>query len=187
MWIHAAGGPVLLIGAWLQGEAAVILGGALARHGYWPWWEVWLLASIPATLGHQLYYFLGRWYGDRCIARFPPRWRPAFLRANELVRRHETRVLVLMRFAYGIRLPLPILCGAAGVALGKFFAYNIATALTWALGFTLLGTAFGAAATAAFQHYAHFQALFLCGAVVFAALIHFASQRVGARIEPGTM
>lgn len=185
-WIHATGGPVLLVGAWLQGEAAVILGGALARQGYWPWWEVGLLASIPAALGHQLYYYLGRRFGDRFIARFPARWQPAFRRAHELVRRHETRVLVLMRFAYGVRLPLPILCGAARVPTGKFLVYNVATALTWAFLFTLLGLLFGAAATAAFRHYAHFQALLLVGSLAFAALIHFVSHRVGARMEPRT-
>lgn len=185
-WLHAAGGPLLLVAAWLQGEAAVILGGALARQGYWPWWEVWLFASFPAMLGHQIYYFLGRRYGDAVIARFPLRLQPAFRRANDLVRRHETRVLVLMRFAYGIRLPLPILCGAAGVAPGKFFFYNVATALSWALVFTVLGVLFGAAATVVFSHYAHYQALFLLGSVVFAALIHIASQRVGERIDPET-
>jgi len=182
-WIHAAGGPVLLVGAWLQGEAAVILGGALARQGYWPWWEVSLLASIPATLGHQIYYLLGRRYGDRVIDRFPPRWQPAFDRARTLVRRHETRVLLLMRFAYGVRLPLPILCGAAGVPPGKFLVFNVATALSWALLFTLLGVLFGTAATVAFRQYSHFQTLFILGTLVFAVLIHFASQRIGARIE----
>ena len=185
-WIHAAGGPLLLVGAWLQGEAAVILGGALARQGYWPWWEVWLLASIPAGLGHQIYYFLGRRYGDAVITRFPSRLQPALRRANALVRGHETRVLVLMRFAYGVRLPLPILCGAAGVAPGKFLFYNVATALSWALLFTLVGVLFGAAATVAFRHYAHYQALFLVGSLAFAALIHVASQRAGPRIAPET-
>ena len=185
-WLHAAGGPLLLVAAWLQGEAAVILGGALARQGYWPWWEVWLVASIPAALGHQIYFLLGRRYGNAILARFPLRLQPAFQRAHELVRRHETRVLVLMRFAYGIRLPLPILCGASGVAPGRFFFYNIVTALSWALAFTLLGVLFGAAATVAFRHYAHYQALVLLGSVVFATAIHFASQRVGARIQPRT-
>ncbi|HEY6225033.1 MAG TPA: DedA family protein [Gemmatimonadales bacterium] len=185
-WIHAAGGPLLLVGAWLQGEAAVILGGALARQGYWPWWEVWLLASIPAAVGHQIYYLLGRRYGEAVLTRVPARLQPAFSRANALVRRHEIRVLVLMRFAYGVRLPLPILCGASGVAPGKFLCYNVATALSWALLFTLTGLLFGAAATVAFRHYAHFQALFLFGSVVFAALIHFASQRSGARITAET-
>jgi len=185
-WTHAAGGPLLLVGAWLQGEAAVILGGALARQGYWPWWEVWLLASIPAGVGHQIYYLLGRRYGDAVITRFPARLQPAFTRANELVRRHQTRVLVLMRFAYGVRLPLPILCGASGVAPGKFLFYNVATALSWALLFTLTGLLFGTATTAVFRHYTHYQAFFLLGSAVFAAGIHVASRRTGARVAPET-
>lgn len=185
-WIHAAGGPLLLVGAWLQGEAAVILGGALARQGYWPWWEVWLLAAIPAGVGHQIYYLLGRRYGEAVIARFPAHVRPAFHRAAELVRHHETRVLVLMRFSYGIRLPLPILCGSSGVPPGKFLFYNVATALSWSLVFTVLGVLFGTAATAAFQQYAHYQALFLLFSLAFAMLIHLASRRVGAHIEPET-
>jgi len=62
--IHSYGGPVLFVWAWLQGEAAVIVGGSLAAQGYWPWWTVWLIAAIPATLGHQIYFALGRRFGD---------------------------------------------------------------------------------------------------------------------------
>ena len=62
-------------------------------------------------------------------------------------------------------------------------AYNVGTALSWALTFTALGLLFGTAATAAFRHYAHFQALFFGGSLLFAALIHVASRRVGERIE----
>src|SRR5207249_1704308 len=61
--IHSYGGPVLFVWAWLQGEAAVIVGGALAAAGYWPWWAVTLIALLPATLGHQIYFALGRPYG----------------------------------------------------------------------------------------------------------------------------
>jgi len=181
-WIHAAGGPLLLVGAWLQGETAVILGGALARQRYWAWWEVWLLASVPATLGHQIYYLLGRRYGNGLLARLPDHWRPRFERANALIRRHQTRIMLLMRFAYGVRLPLPILCGASGVAPAKFLAFNAGTALAWALTFTALGFLFGAAATSVFSRYAHFQALFLGGSLAFAAIVHVVSRRIGARI-----
>lgn len=180
-WLHAAGGPVLLVGAWLQGEAAVILGGALARQGYWPWWEVWLLASVPAALGHQIYYLIGRHFGERLIARLPARRRPAFDRARGLIQRHESRILLLMRFAYGVRLPLPILCGASGVRPGKFLAYNIGTALGWALVFTTLGVSFGAAAAATFRRYAHYQALCFFASVAFAALAHVAPRRLAGR------
>jgi len=52
--VHSYGGPVLFVWAWLQGEAAVIVGGSLAAQGYWPWWAVWLVGVVPATVGHQL-------------------------------------------------------------------------------------------------------------------------------------
>ena len=75
--IHSYGGPVLFVWAWLQGEAAVIVGGSLAQQGYWPWWAVWLIACVPATAGHQIYFALGRRYGERMLARLPSRWQPA--------------------------------------------------------------------------------------------------------------
>ena len=71
--IHSYGGPVLFVWAWLQGEAAVIVGGSLAAQGYWPWWAVWLLACVPATLGHQIYFALGRRFGDPLLALLPAR------------------------------------------------------------------------------------------------------------------
>src|SRR2546427_9889187 len=49
--MHSYGGPVLFVWAWLQGEAAVIVGGALAAAGYWPWWAVSRIAAVPATCG----------------------------------------------------------------------------------------------------------------------------------------
>src|SRR5213592_856080 len=71
--IHSYGGPVLFVWAWLQGEAAVIVGGSLARQGYWPWWAVSLVASLPAIVGHQVYFHIGRRYGDALLARLPAR------------------------------------------------------------------------------------------------------------------
>ncbi len=138
--IHSYGGPALFVWAWLQGEAAVIVGGSLAQQGYWPWWAVWLIACVPATAGHQIYFALGRRYGERVLARLPSHWQPAITRARALVRENDGRIMLLMRFAYGIRLPLPILCGAAGVVPHRFLRYNAGTALAWALLFTCWDT-----------------------------------------------
>src|SRR3989442_1563448 len=54
--IHSYGGPVLFVWAWLQGEAAVIVGGSLAAQGDWPGWAVWLPACVPATPRHQIHF-----------------------------------------------------------------------------------------------------------------------------------
>jgi membrane protein DedA with SNARE-associated domain len=154
--IQSYGGPVLFVWAWLQGEAAVIVGGSLAAQGYWPWWAVWLIACVPATLGHQIYFALGRRFGDPLLARLPARWQPAIARARLLVRDNAGRVMLLMRFAYGIRLPLPILCGTAGITPLRFLRYNVGTALAWAGLFTWIGYAYGAAARATLGRVAHY-------------------------------
>jgi len=179
--IHSYGGPVLFVWAWLQGEAAVIVWGSLAQQGYWPWWAVWLIACVPATAGHQIYFALGRRYGERMLARLPSRWQPAITRARALVRENDGRIMLLMRFAYGIRLPLPILCGVAGVVPHRFLRYNAGTALAWALLFTWLGYAFGVAATAAFRQVAHYQAWILVGSVALGLAVHLLTERAGRR------
>src|SRR5690348_2227068 len=97
--IQSYGGPLLFVWAWLQGEAAVIVGGSLAAQGYWPWWAVWLVACVPATLGHQIYYALGRWFGESLLDRLPDRMQPAIARARTLVRENAVHVMLMMRFA----------------------------------------------------------------------------------------
>ena len=180
--IHSYGGPALFVWAWLQGEAAVIVGGSLAARGYWPWWAVALVACGPAIGGHQLYFALGRRYGEAALARLPASWQQGLARARELVRRHDARIMALMRFAYGVRLPLPILCGAAGVAPARFLRYNVATALVWALLFTALGYGYGAAASEALHRVAHAEAWALSGAVVLGAGVHLLTRRLGRKL-----
>ena len=181
--IGSYGGPVLFVWAWLQGEAAVVVGGALAARGYWPWWAVWLIAALPATVGHQIYFALGRRYGEPLLGRLPARWRPAIERARTLVRTHDSRIMLLMRFAYGIRLPLPILCGVARIEPARFLLYNVGTALGWALLFTWIGYGYGAAANAVLGRVARGGTWILAGAVVLGLLVHALSRRAGGRLS----
>src|SRR5438132_402595 len=180
--IHSYGGPALFVWAWLQGEAAVIVGGSLAAQGYWPWWAVWVVASVPATAGHQLYFYLGRRFGEGLLARLPTRLAPAVARARALVLANDSRIMLAMRFAYGIRLPVPILCGASGVAPLRFFRYNLGTGLAWALGFTWVGYAFGAAAAPAFRGAAHYGTWLLLGSIAAGLAVDLALQRWGKRL-----
>ena len=113
------------------------------------------------------------------FARLPTRWQPTITRARALVRENDSRIMLLMRFAYGIRLPLPILCGAAGVVPHRFLRYNAGTALAWALLFTWLGYAFGVAATAALRRWTHYEAWILVGSVALGLAMHLLTERVG--------
>ena len=180
--IHSSGGPVLFVWAWLQGEAAVIVGGALAAAGYWPWWAVSLIAMVPATLGHQIYFAVGRRYGEPVLERLPARWHPAIERARMLVRTHDSRVMLLMRFAYGIRLPLPILCGVARIEPSRFLLYNVGTGLGWALLFTWIGYVYGAATTALLGHVMRAESWILLGALTLGVSAHWVSHRIGRKL-----
>ena len=181
--IHSYGGPLLFVWAWLQGEAAVIVGGSLVAQGYWPWWAVWLVACVPATLGHQIYFALGRRFGEPLLTHLPVGWQPAIARARMLVGANAGRVMLLMRFAYGVRLPLPILCGAAGIPPLRFLRYNVATALAWAGLFTWIGYAYSAAARLVLGRVAHYEAWALLGAVGLGLMVHVLSPRAGSRLS----
>ncbi|HUI64197.1 MAG TPA: DedA family protein [Bacteroidota bacterium] len=178
--------PLLFVWAWTQGEPAVIVGGALAARGYWPWYAFGLLAASGSAIGHQIYYVLGRRYGLRLLAKLPGRWQPAIAQAQALVLRHENKILPLMRFAYGIRGPLPVVCGACGIPSGKFLLYNLLTALAWALLFTALGYAFGFAVTAFFDTFSHYESLLLVSSLAFGLCLQIIAQRwVKRSLEKG--
>jgi len=88
-----------------------------------------------------------------------------------------------MRFAYGIRLPLPILCGVARIEPLRFFRFNAGTALAWALLFTWIGYAYGAAANAALGRVTRGETWVLVGAVVLGLLVRALSRRAGGRLS----
>ena len=178
---RAGWNPVLFVWAWLQGEAAVIVGGAMAAQGYWPWWAIWLVGAVPATVGHQLYYLLGRWFGPRLLARFPERSQPAIERARTRVLEHSTQIMVMMRFAYGIRVPLPIICGVVKVPWRKYVLYNFATALVWSLVFTMLGFIFGVVAQSVLRRVSGYAAAVTIAAIALGIGIHLLTHWWGQR------
>ncbi len=91
--------------------------------------------------------------------------------------------MLLMRFAYGIRLPLPILCGAVGIAPLPFLCYNAATAFVWAGLFTWSGYAYGTAARIAIGRVVHYETWALAGAITRGLLFQALSPRVGRRLS----
>lgn len=173
--------PLLLAWAWTQGEPAVIAGGVLAAQGYWPWYGFCMAAAIPSAIGHEIYYYLGRRYGGRVLAWFPRRWQPAIDRTRALLIRHERKILALMRFAYGVRGPLPAVCGTVGTRPLRFFLFNLGTALVWAFVFTLIGYAFGATATVLFESVSRFEAWILIGSLIFGVCLQVLGQKWAKR------
>lgn len=65
------------------------------------------------------------------------------IRTFKIVRRHPWRASMAVRWAYGLRLTLPIACGAARVPLLVYAIGSAISCITWAVIFSLLGWGFG--------------------------------------------
>ncbi len=153
-------------------EANPIFGGIAARHGRAGMLGVVIAVTLGIWAASIALYYVGRWRIDWVRARWPHKHR-LLDSALAIVQRHPWRASLAVRFAYGLRLPLPIACGAARLPIGLYAMATGISSLVWSLLFAYLGLAFGRAAIAAL-HVAHslevqlaLLALVLCVALFF--------------------
>lgn len=126
-------------------EANPIFGGIAARHGRAGMLGVVVAVALGTWAASIALYYVGRWRIDWVHARWPDK-RRLLDTALAAVERHPWRSSLLVRFAYGLRLPLPIACGAARVPFGLYAVGSGISSWVWSLGFAYLGLVFGGAA-----------------------------------------
>ena len=160
------------------------MAGYVAHRQHMPVALVAGCAALGGTLGDLGYFLLGRRFGEGALLRLPTSIRAGAARARAAVRRNAVRVLLAMRFLYGMRIALPVLCGVSRMSLPRFARYNVATAIVWSAMFTGLGYGFGAAATAAIREVERYEWLVISGIVVLALLMHPASKRLRQWMDP---
>jgi len=132
-------------------ELAPIFGG-IAVHER----ELRLIPLIVAiTLGGwiatSLLYTVGRLKWETIRRRFP-RTRATGTVALRVVRRNPLTASFFVRFAFGLRIVLPMASGAARVPLYVFLPVSLIGSLAWTVVFTLVGYVAGEAAVQAIGH-----------------------------------
>lgn len=126
-------------------EANPILGGIAVRHGRAGLFGVVVAVAIGTWIASIALYFVGRWRIDWVRARWPDK-RRLLTGALTIVRRHPWRSSLAIRFAYGLRLPLPIACGAARLPFSLYLIASGISCWLWSVAFGYLGYAAGGAA-----------------------------------------
>ncbi len=121
----------VFIGTFLEGETILALAGLAAEHGYLSYWAVVGVAIVGAFLGDQACFFIGRRYGVRLLARFPKLAAKA-PRVQQVLRRWDAPAIILLRFAYGLRLAGPIVIGTCGISPWRIALFNFLGTLLWA-------------------------------------------------------
>ncbi len=92
-------------------------------------------------------YFVGRWRIEWVRRRWPNK-QNLLDSALALVQRNPWSASLAVRFAYGLRLPVPIACGAAPVSLPVYVIASGISCWVWSGLFVFLGWKAGGAALA---------------------------------------
>ena len=150
-------------------EPAAILGGLGAHDGHIRLLTAGFSVSVGTWGADIILYYLGRWRGHWVRKRFPS-VRRALLRTFKLVRRHPWRSSVATRWAFGLRVPLPIACGAAQVPIVIYLVGSAIGALTWGYTFTLLGWGFAKTTYLVLGHVKRYEG-YLVGFILLASLV----------------
>ena len=150
----------LALGSAVEGETVVVLAGYAAHRGYASLSGVIAVAAALNFTWDQFYFYLGRWQGERLLARIP-RLRRAVGVLEPRIRRHRHLIIPTMRFMYGLRIAGPIALGIARTHWAEFLVLNAIGALVWACTFAALGYAFGEGVSAVIGRAAHYESLSL--------------------------
>ena len=141
---------ITFIWTFLEGETFVIFAGALSVPGlggstapppvniYW----LILAAWIGSFCGDQLYFFLGRKFGNRILRRFP-RLQGGVQLAIDMLHKYHTFFILTYRYMYGIRNFASLGMGMSDLKWGRFAALNFIAAFLWANSFAWGGYLLG--------------------------------------------
>jgi len=184
--IETYGYAAIFVGAFLEGETILALGGFAAYRGHLDLRVVMVVALLAGFLGDQFYFFLGRLKGQELLARHPE-WQSRVQRFDQLLSRYHAPLIIAIRFMYGFRIVGPLILGMGRVERWKFVVYNFIGACLWAPLIAGLGYLFGQAIEALIQDLKSFE----IAAMVLLVTISFATwivwrYRQRKKAQPGS-
>jgi membrane protein DedA with SNARE-associated domain len=173
----------ILIWTFLEGETVVVIAGMLAQQGMLSPPLIALCAFCGSCSSDQIMFLLGKYKGPAVLARFPRLARNT-AKAERLIHKYETALILGFRFVYGVRNVTPVLLGMHRVSHLKFLVLNIIGAGVWACAFTAGGYFFGKLFSAIMDTAQHLLLYILAGAGLLAAII-WRFRRRGRATESG--
>jgi membrane protein DedA with SNARE-associated domain len=161
----------------LPGETAVITAAVLARpeHHHYSLLSVIVVAAAGAIVGDNVGYWLGRLGGRRLLDRFELTRnyaRKVLPPSERFFRRHGAKTVFFGRFIALLRVTAAWLAGISHMPWWRFFMWNAAGGIVWAIAVSVLAYVAGKAVAETVQHYGLYGVLVLLavGTVAFFVL-----------------
>ncbi|MBN2160474.1 MAG: DedA family protein [Spirochaetes bacterium] len=165
------GYAAVVVGTFFEGEIILILAGFTAHRGYLNLPLVMIAAYVGTLLGDQLYFYIGRRRGSAFLEKHA-NWKDRVTRFRTLMDRHDTLVLILFRFLYGLRTVAPFAIGLSGISTRKFVIFNCLSAAIWTVLIGALGYLFGHAMELVIDEIKRYEILVMLGLLAIAALAY---------------
>jgi membrane-associated protein len=128
----------LVVTPFLPGDSLLFAVGALCGIGVLNPWLAGILLFVAAFTGNAVNYSIGRSIGPKIFSATEQRgWTNKLLNRQHLAKAHAFfdeyggKAVVLSRFVPIVRTFLPFVAGAAQMAPGSFFFYNLVGAFGW--------------------------------------------------------
>jgi membrane protein DedA with SNARE-associated domain len=161
-------------GAWLPGETALIVAAIYASQGHLGGVvPVIVVAAAAAIVGDNVGYWIGRAGGRRVLERwsFTRRFSERVLPpAERFFKRHGGKTVFFGRFFAGLRVTAAWIAGISRMPWWRFFFWNAAGGIVWAVGISLVAYYAGHAAADAINRWGVYGAIAIAVLAV-AALI----------------
>jgi membrane protein DedA with SNARE-associated domain len=132
----------ILVAAIVEGEIAYIGAATMVADGRLNPVGVLVSGAVGAAIGDQAYFYAFRGRLPRWMARFPAlKQRTAPL--LDRVRQHDSLMVLLIRFAPGLRIAIAAACAWVEVSPLKFSILNLLSSFVWATALLILVGWFG--------------------------------------------
>jgi membrane protein DedA with SNARE-associated domain len=122
---------IVLGAAIVEGEVAYIGAATLVAQGALNPLGVLVSGAVGAAIGDQAYFYAFRGRVQLLLARYPSLEQKAAPLVDR-VRRHDSLMVLLIRFAPGLRIAIAVACAWAKVSPRKFSILSLISSFVWA-------------------------------------------------------
>ena len=156
---------VTFLWTFFEGETFVLLAGFAAAEGLLNAPLLVVSAWLGSFAGDQCYFWIGRHFGLRLMARRPD-WTTRVDAALGWLRRYDSAFILMFRFIYGIRNFSSFALGVSRIDWRRFLLLNFLAAGVWAATFVGVGSLCGHAVASMLGRMAHQVGLVLLALLV---------------------
>jgi len=133
----------LMVGFFIPGETAVVIGGVLAGLGRVDLELMIVVVVVCAIAGDSVGFEVGKVAGPWLLQRRPLRGNPAVGRTLGMLEHYGGPAVFLGRFVAFARAIIPALAGMSGLRYRVFLFWNALGGVLWGVGYTMLGYVVG--------------------------------------------